>query len=378
MRHVSALPALALACALAALSGTLVTGCTSNHIFKCSSLPAMEDAPAPQPPLANCPPPRDYPFRNLVFEGGGVKGTAYAGALEVLDQQGILPKIDHVAGTSAGAITALLVALRYTPAEIRSLLTSIDFEEFDDGGDDGVPRLLTRYGWFAGDYFLELLRCIVESKVGRKGVTFADLAAGPYRDLHVFATDLDTSKAREFSAATSPGFEVALAVRMSGSYPLFFASVRADGDVFVDGGVLRNYPVDAFDGDQGLNRKTLGFVLLNTGAPSPEHKVDHLTEYAKALFEALLKVQVDALATDPPNLERTVILDDLGIATTDFELTDAQKKELIEQGASCTCSYLTDWAGWQDRGERPSERVTLAPGKRVPLVGTGKCGSAFR
>ena len=370
MRHAPALPILALACVLA--------GCTSAHTFRCSSLPAMEDAPAPQPPLSLCPPPRDYPFRNLVFEGGGVKGTAYAGALEVLDQQGILQKIDRVAGTSAGAITALLVALRYTPAEIRSLLTSIDFEQFEDGGDDGVPRLLRKYGWFAGDYFLELLRCIVESKVGKKGVTFADLEAGDYRDLHVFSTDLNTSKAREFSAATSPGFEVAKAVRMSGSYPLFFASVRADGDVFVDGGVLRNYPVDAFDGDAGLNKQTLGFVLLNTGAPPPVHKVDHLTQYAKALFEALLKVQVDALATDPPNLERTVILNDLGIPTTDFLLTDAQKKALIEQGASCTCSYLADWAGWQDRGEWPSARVTLAPGESVPLVGAGKCGSAFR
>ncbi len=358
--------------------GALAAGCTTAHTFKCSSLPAMEDAPAALPPFSTCPPPRDYPFRNLVFEGGGVKGTAYAGALEVLDQQGILPRIERVAGTSAGAITALLVALGYTPAEIRSLLTSIDFEQFEDGGDDGVPRLLSKYGWFAGDYYLDLLRCIVESKVGKKGVTFADLEAGDYLDLHVFATDLDTSTARELSFATTPGFEVALAVRMSGSYPVFFASVRADGDVFVDGGVLRNYPVDAFDGEQGLNEETLGFVLLNTGAPAPEHRVDNLLEYAKALFEAILKVQVDALAADPPNLERTVILNDLGIPTTDFEITDAQKEALVEQGASCTCSYLADWAGWQDRGEWPSARITLAPGERVPLVGTGKCGSAFR
>jgi NTE family protein len=45
-----------------------------------------------------------YPFTNLVFEGGGVKGVAYGGVLEVLDQQGILDQIQNVAGTSAGAI----------------------------------------------------------------------------------------------------------------------------------------------------------------------------------------------------------------------------------------------------------------------------------
>ena len=44
-------------------------------------------------------------FRNLVFEGGGVKGIAYAGAVAVLEDKGILPGIRRVAGTSAGAIS---------------------------------------------------------------------------------------------------------------------------------------------------------------------------------------------------------------------------------------------------------------------------------
>ena len=42
-------------------------------------------------------------FKNLVFEGGGVKGIAYAGALQVLETQNGMPDIKRVAGTSAGA-----------------------------------------------------------------------------------------------------------------------------------------------------------------------------------------------------------------------------------------------------------------------------------
>ncbi len=49
-----------------------------------------------------------YPFRNLVFEGGGVKGSAYIGAIRALNEEGILPEIQRFGGTSAGAITALL------------------------------------------------------------------------------------------------------------------------------------------------------------------------------------------------------------------------------------------------------------------------------
>lgn len=50
-------------------------------------------------------------FRNLVFEGGGVKGIAYVGAMQVLAQRGVLKKIQRVGGTSAGAINALIMAL---------------------------------------------------------------------------------------------------------------------------------------------------------------------------------------------------------------------------------------------------------------------------
>ena len=60
-----------------------------------------------------------YPFRNLVFEGGGVKGIAYVGALRELKKRGILPMIQRAGGTSAGAINAVLLALRYSVKDTR-------------------------------------------------------------------------------------------------------------------------------------------------------------------------------------------------------------------------------------------------------------------
>jgi NTE family protein len=364
--------------ALAAAAGAaavLALGC-GHALPACPVVPATAAAPIPPPPPL-CPAPRSYPFRNVVLEGGGVKGIAYAGAFDVLAQQGILDEIEGVAGTSAGAIQAALLALRYTPAEIRSVLFGIDFKQFEDGEATGLLRLFRRFGWFRGDALLELMQCLVGEKTGGKPhATFGDLAGLGMRDLRVFATDLNTGTAKEFSAAKTPDAEVALAVRTSASFPLFFAAVRLGGDTLVDGGVLRNYPVDAFDGEDGLDYATLGFVLENTKAPPRRRPVDDLPQYAEALLETLLEVQVDALATDPPNLERTVILDDLGISTLDFELSDQQKRDLVQSGAECTCSYLAAWQRWHDTGQRPGGR-DLAPGEVLPLAQRGKCGSAF-
>ena len=67
-----------------------------------------------------------YPFTNLVFEGGGVKGVAYVGALQVLEDRGIAGRVDAVAGTSAGAITAALVAAGYSAAELKTTMMALD------------------------------------------------------------------------------------------------------------------------------------------------------------------------------------------------------------------------------------------------------------
>ncbi|HXK95582.1 MAG TPA: patatin-like phospholipase family protein, partial [bacterium] len=91
-------------------------------------------------------------FRNLVFEGGGVKGIAYAGALEFLDQKGdILPEIRRVAGTSAGAITAAILALGARSQEIKEIVGGTDFRKFMDdsfGLVRDTRRLLNSYGWY--------------------------------------------------------------------------------------------------------------------------------------------------------------------------------------------------------------------------------------
>lgn len=74
-------------------------------------------------------------FRNLVFEGGGVKGIAYAGALSEIDigsHRGILKEIIRVAGTSAGAITATLVALGADGQYVRDVVGNTQFGKFMD------------------------------------------------------------------------------------------------------------------------------------------------------------------------------------------------------------------------------------------------------
>src|SRR5215207_6715708 len=73
------------------------------------------------------------PYKNLVLEGGGVRGFAYAGAFQVLDSLGILQHIERVGGSSVGAIQATLLAIGYTPQDMMQLAAYIPLKDFNDG-----------------------------------------------------------------------------------------------------------------------------------------------------------------------------------------------------------------------------------------------------
>jgi len=312
-------------------------------------------------------PTHDYPYKNLVFEGGGVKGVAYGGVFEVLEQKQITPQIESVAGTSAGAITATMMSLNYSAEEFLKIMMTLDFEKFEDGCDlIGPFRLIRHFGWFKGNYFLNLMESFIEQKTrdgqqpGNGRATFRDLvekyADRHFKRLFVFGTNLTQQAVQKFSYETTPDVAVADAVRISMSIPFFFEAQyykqSGSNDAYCDGGLLNNYPIDTFDeqhiavdpesGHQMLNRTpnrdTLGFHFDNPiQSPSP---INNLRSFTGGVIDALLDIQDILLKTNPGDERRSVFINDLGVKFTDFELSGQTKRALIDQGRIATTEYL--------------------------------------
>ncbi len=344
-----------------------------------------------------------YPFRNLVFEGGGVKGIGYVGAMQVLNAKGILPNIQRVGGTSAGAINATLVGLNFSPEDTLTVLKALNFKSFLDD-DWGVirdtARLIDDFGWYKGDFFRNWIAKLIAQKTGNGEATFNDVAQmkqqNGFRDLYFIGTNLSTGFSEIFSYEHTPRMCVADAVRISMSIPLFFASKRSpQGDVYVDGGVLENYPIRLFDRQkyvttnfftppdyqahnqqlqqQGLdlspyvyNQETLGFKLdtaqeiamfRDHGAP-PERPVNDFFDYAWALIETIMNSQ-DSYHLESDDWQRTVYIDTLGVGTTDFGLNDATKNALVQSGVENATKYL---AWYDDPNNQPANRPATAGG----------------
>jgi len=330
-----------------------------------------------------------YHFRNLVFEGGGVKGIAYVGAVEVLEKKRILKNVRRVAGTSAGAINALLVGLQFSIPEMREVLWNLDFNSFMDDSwgivRDG-KRLLEEFGWYKGDFFRDWIGNLLERKTGNRHATFGDIqrSSRNFKEIYFLGTNLSTGFSEVFSYEHTPRMCVADAVRISMSIPLFFAAKRSlRGDLYVDGGVLQNYPIKLFDREKYVvdhgrttdyygahneklkemgkevspyvyNNETLGFRLdsakeiavFRDHAEQERRTVDDFFSYAWALVETILEAQ-QSIHLHDDDWQRTVYIDTLGVKTTDFGLSDEMKRKLVNSGREGVTKYLE----WFDRGE---------------------------
>lgn len=277
-------------------------------------------------------------IENLVFKGGGVLGMSYSGAIQVLEERDMLKDIKGLAGTSAGAVAALMVALGYTSSEIKSKLENTDFKKFGDGRN--FIGIIRKYGIYKGEYLLEWLRGIIFDKVGNTSLTYSELHKLSGYDLKVFACNLTKSELQEFSSSVTPNVNVAESVRASMSIPLLFNAYTFEASnpndhIYIDGGVIFNFPITAFQNTSN----TLGLYLMTDSEDSPlEH--NNIFKYVKRLFKTLMKGQDVDYFRNFHKKSNTILLDNLGISTTNFSITDQQKEALFQHAKFATESYL--------------------------------------
>ncbi|MDR1181817.1 MAG: patatin-like phospholipase family protein [Bacteroidales bacterium] len=155
----------------------------------------------------------------IALSGGGIKGLCHAGALKALDEYGIKP--DIISGVSAGAIIGALYADGYTPDEIGEIFYDITFSKF-------AKIQFPVDGLFQIDLFKEFLQEKIKAR------TFEELSI----PLRIVATDLDRGRTKVFEKGT-----LIDPIMASSSLPILFKPIVINGVHYVDGGVLKNFPV---------------------------------------------------------------------------------------------------------------------------------------
>ncbi len=311
---------------------------------------------------------------DAVFEGGGVKGIALVGALQAFEEEDF--HWHNLAGTSAGAITAALLAVGYSASELKDVMEKrVEFPKLMDktgiGRVPGVGRwlsLLVHRGMYQGDYFLNLMRQLIAEKMGNEPVTFghpdlimeqADESDEDYQNkykykLSVVASDISGNELLILPRDANKlhlepdELEVALAVRMSMSIPFFFRPVIRNKHWVVDGGMLSNFPIDHFDSPRGQPPPwpTLGFLLWEPGSDKHrDQRIRGLIDMTVAMVRTMSTAH-DRKAIEEADASRIVKIPTGNISGTDFDLTKDQRDELYKSGYQAAHEFLHGARPW--------------------------------
>ena len=356
---------------------------------------------------------------DLALEGGGVKGIGLAGAVLVLDEAGYA--FPRVAGTSAGAIAACLIASiskagKPIPA-MRTYLGQLEFAKFmpesalhrwfdHQGGAlemiGDVAILTHRIGLYTGDYLAEWLHPILDGLGVR---TFADLkitqsddpgmSLPPNKRYRLLVHTSDLTRGELVQLPWDYGYyglpadqeEVVRAVRASMSIPFFFEPVMVeanatevdvampDGRVikqhydagsvtWTDGGMLRNFPIGAFDRVDGQPARwpTIGVKLsslqMNFGPTAAS------TSAVGVGIRALhtMMNEWDRYNVEATTVARTIFVANAGLTATQFDLTTDQQNELFINGVRSATQFVIEMshAGGVPRSASQAKQFLLS------------------
>jgi len=302
---------------------------------------------------------------DAVFEGGGVKGIGLVGAVAVAEERGY--GWENIAGTSAGAIVAALLAADYSASEMKEIIGELDYLKFKDASTlDKVPLIgplasvIFENGIYEGKFFENWIRELLLEKNVK---TFGDLVIDEYKDderyrykLRVIASDISRGRLLVLPqdiadyGVRPDDLNIAFAVRMSMSIPFFYEPVKLKSmktgqtSYIVDGGILSNFPVWLFDSEGNVPEwPTFGFKLVepDEGQEIP-HRVSGPISLLTALFSTMMEAH-DARYIEDEQFSRTIPIPTLGVRTTEFDISKEKSEALYQSGRKAAEEYFETW-----------------------------------
>lgn len=322
---------------------------------------------------------------DLVLEGGGVKGTGLAGAITALTSAAEPYTFHRIAGTSAGAIVASMLAAGYDAAAMKTIMTDLDFSQFQD--EHGILGrhferlaeglgLVLHEGLFQGQFLHDWIEHILSAKNVRTWADLKDYDPGsslpPAQQYKLVVIVSDVSRGRmlrlpwdyEPELGVDPDTQsVADAVRASAGIPFFFRPfhmaanpdvTQSHGEILcTDGGMLSNFPVAIFDRTDGNPPRWPTFgVKLSARQSLAQANWDpdaDTIQLAKSLLGTMQSAHDQVYVDQASVASRTIFVDTTGYNATDFNLTAEDKQKLFNNGLTAGQKFLSkwDWAKWK-------------------------------
>ena len=276
-------------------------------------------------------------IKQLILSGGGVKGIAYIGAFKYIDElkqrrlleeklQGfdkekcMIPEFDikEVCCVSVGSIVGLLYILGYTYEEFLDEIITKDLHNLKDFK---IRNFLNKYGLDSGKMIVNWIETLIIKKV--------------------VASNLNKYELDIFDYKKNPNLKVVRAIRMSISIPLIFSVEKYQNTIYVDGGIINNFPIKIYENDLDT---LLGLKLVTRGefaSHEIDETIDTFDNYLFHLMTCFLVQKEKETTLSYKYIDHTICIEAQSVThTVNFSLSEDDKRRLIEIGYESASNYF--------------------------------------
>lgn len=267
--------------------------------------------------------PENINFEIICIGGGSIRGFCELGALYYLENNNIydMKHIHTLIGSSVGSIISLLLCIGYKPFEILEKVNKIeswmDFDAFD------LINFKNDRGLFDFKNLIKILEDLIILKLG-KIPTLEELYKITRKKLIIVTTNVYKKESVYLDYINNPTLLCTDAIQMSCSIPLIFKKFIYNGEYYVDGGLLDNFPLEY------VNNGTT--KIIGISVESSIRKEDSFINYIDTLFTMpILKIQNNALNYITDNC-LVINIKANNTAPINFNLTKNTKIEMFCDG----------------------------------------------
>lgn len=294
-------------------------------------------------------------YADIVCEGGGVKGIALIGSINCLENYGYTFK--RMAGTSAGAVVASLLAVGYSGQELKDIVLSLDYNKLMFNSKINKIACVLKCGINIfvkkGLYSTQNIDNYLYNLFLAKGKTkFKDISINNESPLKIIASDVTNKKLLVLPDDLSNygidpmEFEISKAVIMSISIPFYFFpfvfKTTTEKDFIVDGGLLSNFPIWIFDSKDTPAWPTFGLRLKEDDNFHLKKRYC-LFSYLSDIIQTAITHNEDIYLENKDSV-RTIDLPTLSVKTTDFNLNKSKALSLYKSGYKATENFINSWS----------------------------------
>lgn len=273
-------------------------------------------------------------YHYLCVGPGGIKGISFIGALQKLDEEGILKNIKNYSGSSIGGLIITFIAIGYKPIELFEIF-NIDITKYVKFN---YKNIFNKYG--ANDCIKidKIFQIMLEKKNIHHNITFIELFNLINKKITITGTNLSDVKPIRFNYINTPHIKVIDALKITYRIPVIFEPYFLDKKIYVDGALLDPLPLEKLYESNNNNNK-LGICVYNMNF---NRNIDNVFDYIKNIFFSMFEYNKKKVIKKNRKYNFLNVDDYGNNSFYDFNLTLDQKKILYEGGKKSAEKWLKE------------------------------------